>query len=75
MSLSKARMDFELGQMSASIVSKIGTLINREVDLKRDVVVDNLPRRDAFKITDLIRMKVNKLPRSIKMVEIDGILG
>ena len=54
MSLSKARMDFELGQMSASIALKIGTLINREVDLKRDVVVDNLPRRDAFKITYLI---------------------
>ena len=54
----------------------IETSINQEVDNARPVRVDILPRAEAFQIPDLIRTKINLLPRGIqevRVVEIEGL--
>ena len=70
-----ARMDFELKEMSSRFASDIEILINKEVAAERDIEVSNLPREEAFKIPDLIRMKINKLPPAISEVRIVDISG
>ena len=72
----RARMDFELAEMSSGFASEMETLVNKEVKLERDIKVSNLPRIEAFKIPDLISMKINKLPPAIeegRIVEISGL--
>jgi len=71
----QARMDFELKEMSSRFASDIEMLINQEVAAERDIKVSNLPREEAFKIPDLIRMKINKLPPAISEVRIVDISG
>ena len=71
----RARMDFELAEMSSGFASEMETLVNKEVKLERDIKVSNLPRIEAFKIPDLIRMKINKLPPAIEEVRIVDISG
>ena len=71
----QARMDFELKEMSSGFASDIEILINQEVTAGRDIKVSNLPREEAFKIPDLIRMKINKLPPAISEVRIVDISG
>tara|TARA_B100000586_G_scaffold228810_1_gene177122 strand:- start:55 stop:771 length:717 start_codon:yes stop_codon:yes gene_type:complete len=71
----QARMDFELKEMSSGFASDIEILINQEVTAERDIKVSNLPREEAFKIPDLIRMKINKLPPAISEVRIVDISG
>ena len=70
-----ARMDFELSEMSSGFASEIENLVNQEVQAERDIKVFNLSREEAFKIPDLIRMKINKLPDSISEVRIVDISG
>ncbi len=70
-----ARMDFELKEMSSGFASDMEILINKEVTAERDIEVSNLPREEAFKIPDLIRMKINKLPPTISKVRIVDISG
>ena len=70
-----ARMDFELKEMSSGFASDMEILINKEVAAERDIEVSNLPREEAFKIPDLIRMKINKLPPTISEVRIVDISG
>ena len=71
----RARMDFELSEMSSGFASEMETLVNKEVKSERDIKVSNLPRIEAFKIPDLIRMKINKLPPAIEEVRIVDISG
>ncbi len=71
----RARMDFELAEMSSEFASEMETLVNKEVKAERDIKVSNLSRIEAFKIPDLIRMKINKLPPAIEEVRIVDISG
>ena len=71
----QARMDFELSKMSSEFASDIENLVNQEVEAEREIKVFNLSREEAFKIPDLIRMKINKLPESIAEVRIVDITG
>ena len=71
----QARRDFELSEMSSGFASEIENRVNQEVQAERDIKVFNLSREEAFKIPDLIRMKINKLPDSISEVRIVDISG
>lgn len=70
------RMDFEFERMQKELVNEIEEKINAEVAAARDVVVNILPREEAFQIPDLIRTKINLLPEGItevRTVEISGL--
>ena len=70
------RMDFEFETMRQELVVKIEKSINEEVAAERDLNVQILPRDEAFAIPDLIRTKINLLPKGIKevrVVEINGL--
>lgn len=72
----KGRMDFEFETMGKELVEKINIAINQEVDRALPVSWRILPREEAFKIPDLIRTKINLLPKHIKdvrIVEIEGL--
>ena len=71
----QARMDFELSEMSSGFAAEIENLVNEEVQAEREIKVFNLSREEAFKIPDLVRMKINKLPDSISEVRIVDISG
>jgi misacylated tRNA(Ala) deacylase len=49
--------------------------VNKEVTAARDLKVAILPREEAFKIPDLIRTKINLLPKHIKEVRTVEIVG
>jgi misacylated tRNA(Ala) deacylase len=70
------RMDFEFETMHKDLVQAIETAINEEVGNARPVKIDILPRDEAFQIPDLIRTKINLLPKGIqevRVVEIEGL--
>jgi misacylated tRNA(Ala) deacylase len=72
----KARMDFEFERMQRELVAEIEDKINVEVEAARAVKVSILPREEAFEIPDLIRTKINLLPKGItevRTVEIEGL--
>ena len=72
----KGRMDFEFETMRRELVDEINAKINSEVKQSRPVCWRELPRDEAFQIPDLIRTKINLLPKGIKqvrVVEIDGL--
>lgn len=71
----KARMDFELENMSADFAEKVEGAINREVEAAREIRVKILPREEAFQIPDLIRTKINLLPAGISEVRTVEIVG
>ena len=71
----KGRMDFEFETMHQELVSEIEEAINREVTAERDIIVRTLPREEAFEIPDLIRTKINLLPKGIKEVRTVEIVG
>lgn len=71
----KGRMDFEFETMHKDLVEKIEDAINREVAKGHPIRVDILPRAEAFRISDLIRTKINLLPEGIKEVRIVEIVG
>jgi misacylated tRNA(Ala) deacylase len=66
----EGRMDFEFEQMSAELVKEIEEKINIEVDARRPITVHFLTREEADKHPDLIRTKVNLLPKDIDMVRV-----
>ena len=70
-----ARMDFELEHMTSEFAIQVEELINLEVHRERDIYVKSIPRKEALKIPDLIRMKVNKLPSTIAEVRVVDISG
>jgi misacylated tRNA(Ala) deacylase len=71
------RMDFEFESMSGDLVDSIEAAVNQELAAERDVLVNVLPRAEAFAIPDLIRTKINLLPegieeiRTIEIVDLD----
>ena len=69
------RMDFEFERMQADLVREIEASVNKEVEAARDIIVNILPREEAFKIPDLIRTKINLLPEGIKNVRTVEITG
>jgi misacylated tRNA(Ala) deacylase len=71
----KARMDFELEDLSPDRVAEIERRANEEIAAGRDVRVRILPREEAFQIPDLIRTKINLLPEGISEVRTVEIVG
>ncbi len=71
----KGRMDFEFETMRQELVAEINLAINKEVINERDVREKILPREEAFQIPDLIRTKINLLPKGIKEVRTVEIVG
>ncbi|HEY7030513.1 MAG TPA: alanyl-tRNA editing protein [Thermomicrobiales bacterium] len=71
----KARMDFELEDLSPDRVAEIERRANEEIAAGRDVRVRILPREEAFQIPDLIRTKINLLPQGITEVRTVEIVG
>jgi misacylated tRNA(Ala) deacylase len=71
----KARMDFELEDLSKERVAEIEGRANQEIAAGREVRVAFLPRAEAFAIPDLIRTKINLLPEGITEVRTVEIVG
>ncbi len=71
----KGRMDFEFERMQKELVQEIEERINAEVLAERDVQVNILPREEAFQIPDLIRTKINLLPKGIAEVRTIELVG
>ena len=69
------RMDFEFERMSGELVDEIEAKVNEELVAARDVLVNVLPREEAFAIPDLIRTKVNLLPEGIEVIRTIEIVG
>jgi misacylated tRNA(Ala) deacylase len=68
-------MDFEFETMRQELVAEIEAAINKEVAAARPVMVNVLPREEAFRIPDLIRTKINLLPEGIKEVRTVELVG
>ena len=71
----RARMDFELENMSAEFAEEVEARINAEVAAARDIGVDFMNRADADAHPDLIRTKINLLPAAISEVRTIDIRG
>jgi misacylated tRNA(Ala) deacylase len=71
----EGRMDFEFERMQRELVDEIEEKINVEVAAARPISVRILPREEAFEIPDLIRTKINLLPKQIKQVRVVEIEG
>ena len=71
----KARMDFELPQMSSDFAARVEESINEEVTAGRDITIGQLPREEAMRVPDLIRTKINLLPPQIEVVRTVDIVG
>ena len=71
----RARMDFELENMSAQFAEEVEARINAEVAEARDIGVDFMSRPDADAHPDLIRTKINLLPAAIAEVRTIDIRG
>ena len=69
------RMDFELEEMSADFSKEVEEKINIEVSENRNIKIYQLPREEAFQVPDLIRTKINLLPKGIEFVRIVDIQG
>jgi Ser-tRNA(Ala) deacylase AlaX len=72
----RARMDFDLQDLSVDRVTEIEIMSNEEIQASRPIVVRFLPREEAMKQPDLIRTKINLLPPDItevRVVEIEGL--
>jgi len=71
----KGRMDFEFENLTKDLVSIIEEAINKEVKAAHAVKVAILPRDEAFQIPDLIRTKINLLPKHIMEIRTIEIVG
>lgn len=71
----RARMDFELADLSAERVRFIEGRANEHIAAGLPVGWRFLPRAEAFAIPDLIRTKINLLPESIQEVRVVEIAG
>jgi misacylated tRNA(Ala) deacylase len=69
------RMDFEFETMRRELIDEIEMKINLEVKAARVVRTKILPREEAFQIPDLIRTKINLLPKGIEEVRVVEIVG
>ncbi|MDY6914730.1 MAG: alanyl-tRNA editing protein [Candidatus Cloacimonadota bacterium] len=76
MEVLQGRLDFEFESLSPELVNELEFKANQEVKFARMVKVDILPRKRAMQIPDLIRTKINLLPKELKKirtVEIEGL--
>lgn len=71
----RARMDFELADLSPERVRFIEGRANEHIAAGLPVSWRVLPRAEAFAIPDLIRTKINLLPESIQEVRVVEIAG
>ncbi len=71
----KGRMDFEFESMRQELVAEIEKAVNVEVAAARETAVQILPREEAFAIPDLIRTKINLLPKGITEIRTFEIIG
>ena len=71
----KARMDFELPEMSSDFADRVEGSINQEVAAERDIAIGELSREEAMRVPDLIRTKINLLPPQIEVVRTVEIVG
>ena len=71
----RARMDFELEDLSPARVAHIEATANAHIAADRPVRARVLPRAEAFAIPDLIRTKINLLPPEIATVRVVEIVG
>ena len=69
------RLDFELAGLSRDLIGQIETSCNKEIDTGREVRVGFLSRAEAESIPDLIRTKVNLLPKSITTIRTIALVG
>ena len=70
-----ARMDFEFDEISADFAVRIEDLVNIEIEKARPIEIEHLPREEAFRIPDLIRTKINLLPKGITEVRTVNLVG
>lgn len=75
MSPLRGRMDFEFENLRAELIQDIEEKINIEVNASRDIAVEIMSREEAFQIPDLIRTKINLLPKGIQEVRTVEIVG
>ena len=66
----KARMDFELESMSTDFAEIVEKKVNQEVLNDHKIEINMLPRDEALKIPDLIRTKIDLLPKQISELRI-----
>ena len=59
----------------ADLVAEIERRVNLEIAADREILVNVLPRDEAFAIPDLIRTKINLLPEGISEVRTVEIVG
>ncbi len=71
----KGRMDFEFESMRQELVAEIEKAVNIEVEAGRETRVQILPREEAFAIPDLIRTKINLLPKGITEIRTVELVG
>lgn len=71
----KGRMDFEFAAMSRELVAEIEEKCNAEIAAARPITSQVLPREKAFRIPDLIRTKINLLPKQITEVRTVNLQG
>lgn len=71
----RGRMDFEFEQMQKDLVEEIEAAINAEVVKALPIQTRILKRKEAFEIPDLIRTKINLLPKGIEKVRVVEIVG
>lgn len=72
----RARMDFEFENMKAELVREIEDKVNAEIAAAHPISVEFLARDAADNDPDLIRTKINLLPkdiREVRVVTIDGL--
>jgi misacylated tRNA(Ala) deacylase len=70
------RMDFEFASLHGDLVSVIEDAVNLEIRNSLPVSWREIPRSEAIKIPDLVRTKINLVPKSIeniRVVEIHGL--
>ena len=72
----QGRMDFEFASLQKDLVQTIEDSVNIEIENALPVSWRSIPRDEAFQIPDLIRTKINLLPKQIsevRVVEIEGL--
>lgn len=70
------RMDFEFASLHKELVSVIEQAINFEISKSLPVTWRDIPREEALQIPDLIRTKIDLVPKfisNIRVVEIEGL--
>ena len=75
MSPGEGRLDFELEGLNRALVEELERDCNREITAGRPIEVRFVSRQDVEKIPELIRTKVDLLPKSITEIRTIEIVG